>query len=224
MTDVTELEEIVVTGRRARPTFDLPDEMEVIDPDPNAPGGGGGGGFTQEEADAENRRQEDCAAGAAGGAIMDKPNSDETEWFSHIAEKDGNTVYHPPRGGTGVTIPTAAFAAALTEFGIAPQDVRGIVHNHPSRRYCDGIEEEGDEFDQSWHDRQIAFNQYPSVGDWTYATSLGNPNLRLYIVGCDGLTRGYDFSEKDILLPLVQRDNMLDGPVPALRPPLPACD
>ncbi|MGZ9103073.1 MAG: hypothetical protein ACXW3Y_09295 [Rhodoplanes sp.] len=94
----------------------------------------------------------------------------------------------------------------------------GIVHNHPAAEYCNDL-------DSAWNARQQAFNQYPSVGDWAYADDIiaaqgDNFNdLTLYIVGCDGVTRGFQYSDKAALRPLADPTYQANSPtIPATIP------
>lgn len=224
MTDTTTLPEVVVVGVRPKKNLDIPNipQMEELEPETGEPGGGGGG-LTQEEVDAENKRQEDCAAKGAGEQIKAKPDSNSKEYLSHVYKAGDTTAYHAPRGGTGIGLTDTQFANARTEFGIQPWDIRGIVHNHPADYYCDGIEQDGLPRTDAWADRQNSFNQFPSEADWANVQTMVETHqypsdITLYIVGCDGVTRSFHYSEMAALRPLVQRENMLNGPKPPLRP------
>lgn len=228
MTDTTHLGDIVVVGVRRKKNIDIPgiDEQVEVSPEAGEPGGSSGG-WTQEEIDAENKRQEDCAAKGAGAQIKAKADSNDKEYLSHVYKAGDTTAYHAARGGTGIGLTEQQFTNARTEFGIQPWDIRGIVHNHPASYYCDGIEQDGAPFSQTWADRQTGFNQFPSEPDWANAQKMVESyqypsDLTLYIVGCDGVTRGFHYSEMSTLRPLVQKDNAENGPVPALRPTPPA--
>lgn len=219
MSEAADLGTIVVVGVRKKPSEPPMEEMDTVSEDP---ANSGGGVVSQQDADQENKRQEDCAAKAVGEKIKAKLDSHEKEYFSHVFTNGDTTAYHPPRGGTGVGLSRQQFDSARTEFGISPWNVRGIVHNHPASYYCDGVEYNNAPFSQAWADRQIAFNQYPSEADWQNAQELvssGNysSDLTLYIVGCDGVTRGFHYSEMQNLRPLVTDNNMLNGTPPALR-------
>lgn len=223
MTDATDLGEIVVVGKRRKfQDYNGYDQQDEVPENPGDTGSGGSGGWTIDEILAENQRQKDCAAEMAGGALKGSPDSNKNEWFSHIF-KDGadNTVYHAPRGGTGPGIASSTFTAARNEFGISSWNVLAIVHNHPAEEYCNGDPGDGS-YDAAWQTRQTGFNQFPSENDWAYADTLGNPDLTLYVVGCDGVTRGFRYSDQWLLRPLVQPAHMQSAPVPPLAPPPPS--
>ncbi len=219
----SEVDPIVVVGKRKR-VGDKP----YFGPDGGSGGvvdgggwGGGSAGMTQGQVDLENKRQMDCAANKAAEAIKAKPNSNKNEWFSHVfKDANDNTAYHAPRGGAGAEIPVATFDAARAEFGIASSNVLAIIHNHPADEYCNGDIGNGT-IDPAWKARQIAFNQFPSDNDWGYAASLNNPDLTLYVVGCDGLTRSFKFAEMSTLRPLVDPLTMPTAPIPPLRAKVP---
>lgn len=216
--------DVVVVGVRRKKNFDIPNIDEEVQVDPDGEYNGGSGGWTQQEIDEENKRQENCAATGAGEKITAKSDSNCKEYLSHVYKAGDTTAYHAPRGGTGIGLSEGQFASARTEFNIQPWDIRGIVHNHPASYYCDGIEYKDAPFSQDWANRQTAFNQYPSENDWANAQLMVETyqypsDLTLYIVGCDGVTRGFHYSEMAALRPLVQELNMLNGTVPSLQPP-----
>lgn len=227
MSDATQVGDVVVVGRRRKYRDDNSyDEQVEVPEDPGSGGGGGGGwdggGYSMEDILAENQRQMDCAAEMAGEELKASPDSNSKEWFSHIfKDSQNNTAYHAPRGGTGSGIAPSTFTAARNEFGISPWNVLAIVHNHPADDYCNGDPGDGS-FDAAWQTRQIAFNQYPSENDWVYANTLNNPDLTLYIVGCDGVTRGFKFADQATLRPLVDPNTMPTAPVPPLAAPAPS--
>lgn len=211
--------DIVVVGKRRKFQNDNNyDQQDEVSENPDGGASGGSGGMTISEILEENQRQIDCAAEMAGNALKASPESNKKEWFSHVF-KDGsdNTAYHAPRGGTGPGIHPDTFTAARNEFGVSSWNVMAIIHNHPADEYC-----KGDPNDPAWKTRQIGFNQYPSENDWRYAERLNNPDLMLYIVGCDGVTRGFKYSDMATLRPLVDENYMRVAPVPALIPPVPS--
>ncbi len=98
MTDPTppsELDEVIVIGKRAKRNTEIPpEEMEEVPEDGDS--GGTSGGMTQAEVDAENERQKKCAAAEFKTQMQDIPTKNSKESFSYVLNRDGNTVITPP--------------------------------------------------------------------------------------------------------------------------------
>lgn len=197
----SELPGITVTGTRlvftVGPGGGSPGDPSHNPEEQNEVGEGNDGpsGPTQEEVDAENERQKECAAKQYKTQLDTEKrfSKDKKEFFTFTWTRNGQTTTHPIREGSGARIQTADLNAALSEFSINASNITGFNHNHPADEYCNGS---GDLLRS-----QEIENGYPSVNDWVFADALvgagANPDeLTLFIADCDGVLRGFPYSQK----------------------------
>ncbi|MEY4554967.1 MAG: hypothetical protein RL093_86 [Pseudomonadota bacterium] len=214
MTDPTppsELDEVIVIGKRAKRNTEIPpEEMEEVPEDGDS--GGTSGGMTQAEVDAENERQKKCAAAEFKTQMQDIPTKNSKESFSYVLNRDGNTVITPPVAATGSVITPAERGAVITAYSIQPSEILGFVHNHPRNVYCDSD-------DLTVRSAQIALNAYPSANDLDSAESFLdlNPSIdpstfSLFVLGCDNIMREFPFSQMALWRQKVAQPNPVKPP------------
>ncbi|MBE5271631.1 hypothetical protein JAK58_02725 [Stenotrophomonas maltophilia] len=181
------------------PDIDPPDWTDPWDPgDGGGGGGGGGGGEAPPSAYEQVDAQADTVAREVEALIKADPG--------YQSQELGTVIYRDAVTGEIKTSPLArgdasnpgAISYPLLEWGITPGQVVGIIHSHPA-----GV------FPSETHE----VNKYPSDnrtvggvayegGDWGVADLLRDNGMnaeefRYYIIGPDGVTREYDFNDRD---------------------------
>lgn len=176
------------------PDIDPPDWTDPWDPGD----GGGGGGEAPPSAYEQVDGQADTVAREVEALIKADPG--------YQSQELGTVIYRDAVTGEIKTSPLArgdasnpgAISYPLLEWGISPGQVVGIIHSHPA-----GV------FPSETHE----VNKYPSDnrtvggvayegGDWGVADLLRDNGMnaeefRYYIIGPDGVTREYDFNDRD---------------------------
>lgn len=147
--------------------------------------------------DPDTKKRKDCAAQAYLEAL-EGLSRNRYEYMSMTYRRNGEGVYSndpiqaTAAGGTEFT--QGDVNGLMSTYGYGYADVMGVQHNHPSNAYCDGstLAERRDQQTQ---------NAYPSIPDFVFAEQLvgGGANaleLTLYIVGCDGEMRAFQYSNR----------------------------
>ncbi len=213
MNDVTEVEPIIVIGKRPKKDTSLNFEhQEEVDPADgsgtgSSPGDGGGSspGMTDEEIAAENKRQERCAAQEFKNRLQSIGSRNSKESFSFILNRGEETLITPPATANGPRINQNDINPILSRYGINMSWVVGFAHNHPRSEYCPGP-------GVSQTSAQQDLNAYPSDNDWsaadTFVSHGADPNaFTLYIVGCDNILREFAYADRAHYKAQIQKAN-----------------
>jgi len=198
--DTTDLPPIDVRppGDDGWPDIGPPDFTDPYDPFPNPgdrDGGGGGSSLTPYE---EIDGAVDTVARSVEALIKADPG--------YLNQEIGAVLYRDPATGEikataltyGAVNAPDQLSLPLGDAGIKASDVVGIIHSHPANAF---------------DPEELEVNKYPSDnrvvdgvpyggGDWAAADLLRdngmNPEtFRHYIIGPDGVTREYDFNDRD---------------------------
>ncbi|MET4678739.1 hypothetical protein [Stenotrophomonas rhizophila] len=180
------------------PDIDPPDWTDPYDPGGGDGGGGGGGGGGSPSAYELVDGQADAVARDVEALIKADPGYQSQE-LGTVLYRDAVTgeIKSSPMVRGDASNP-GAISYPLSEWGITAAQVVGIIHSHPA-----GV------FPSETHE----VNKYPSDnrtvdgvtyegGDWGVADLLRDHGMnadefRHYIIGPDGVTREYDFHDRD---------------------------
>jgi hypothetical protein len=166
----------------------------ILDPGPGDNGGGGGGESTYEQVDGAA----DTVARSVEAMIRADP--------AYQSREIGAVIYRDPATGEikataltyGAVNTPDQLSLPLGDAGITASDVVGIIHSHPAN----ALEGATHEVNKYPSDNRAVNGQNYNGGDWAAADLLRdngmNPDtFRHYIIGPDGVTREYNFNDRD---------------------------
>lgn len=153
--------------------------------------GGSGGGEPEPSCTSHDAQAvdgySDQLASQLSRDIKAKPD-DATREYLALIYRDGNGVIRTTALFQGGPNGESASIPSLQAIGVAPAQIMGLVHNHPSQV-----------FNTSSYEFDV--NRLPSNGDWNMADQIigagADPNtLALYVLGTDGVLREFEYTDK----------------------------
>lgn len=190
--------EVRPPGDDGWPDIGPPDFTDPYDPYPNPGDRDGGGGGTSPTPYEEIDGQVDAVARDVEALIKADPGYLNRE-IGAVLYRDAVTgeIRHTALTYGAVNTPDQ-LSLPLGDAGIKASDVVGIIHSHPAN----ALEEATHEVNKYPSDNRTVNGQSYTGGDWAVAdllrdNGMSQETFRHYIIGPDGVTREYDFNDRD---------------------------